>query len=46
MSELIQPHGGHASDGYGRPKEQGADFSHGLHCTWKKLVFGLMLFVP
>ena len=37
MSELIQPHGGHASDGYGRPKEQGADFSHGIALYLEKV---------
>ncbi len=37
MSELIQPHGGHASDGYGRPKEQGADFSHGIALYMEKV---------
>ena len=46
MSELIQPHGGHASDGYGLPKNKVPTSVMGLHCTWKKLVFGLMLFVP
>jgi len=30
MSEVLQPHGGHATEGYGRPKEQGADFTHGI----------------
>ena len=30
MSEMIQPQGRHASEGYGRPKEQGADSRHGI----------------
>ena len=37
MSEMIQPHGGHASEGYGRPKEQGADFSHGIALYLEKV---------
>ena len=37
MSEIIQPHGGHASEGYGRPKEQGADFSHGIALYLEKV---------
>jgi urea transport system ATP-binding protein len=37
MSELIQPHGGHASEGYGRPKEQGADFTHGVALYLEKV---------
>lgn len=37
MSEMIQPHGGHASEGYGRPKEHGADFSHGIALYLEKV---------
>src|SRR5690606_12063868 len=29
MNEILPPDGGRASEGYGRPKEQGADFTHG-----------------
>ena len=37
MSEILQPHGGHASEGYGRPKEQGPDFSHGIALYLEKV---------
>jgi urea transport system ATP-binding protein len=37
MSEILQPHGGHASEGYGRPKEQGADFTHGIALYLEKV---------
>lgn len=37
MSELLQAHGGHAAEGYGRPKEQGADFSHGIALYLEKV---------
>ena len=46
MSEILQPHGGHASEGYGRPREQGADFTHGIALYLEKSVYGLMPFVP
>ena len=37
MSEILQPHGGHATEGYGRPKEQGADFTHGIALYLEKV---------
>ena len=37
MSEILQPHGGHAAEGYGRPKEQGADFTHGIALYLEKV---------
>ena len=36
MSEILQPHGGHASEGYGRPKGK-ADFSHGIALYLEKV---------
>ena len=46
MSEILQPHGGHASEGYGRPKSKGQILAMGSHFIWKKSVSGLMLSVP